>query len=187
MGTIDIVTFLLSMLYILLAIRNNYLCFYVAIVQCTLWTYLDFFRYHLVFDGILQIFYIGMAVWGIILWHKKDENESNLPITFLNKHQHYWTIIGGGILAMVLAYGSEFMMEAEMRYLDAFTTIISILATFMLIFRKVDTWLYFVLADALYIYIYIQAESIMLALVMVIYTVMAIIGYIKWKKMMLLS
>lgn len=182
MGTIDVITFLLSMLYIVLAIRNSVLCFFVAIIQCLLWTYLDFFKYLLIFDGLLQIFYIVMAVWGIFLWQKKETSQKELPITYLSQSLHLWVILGGSFLALVMAYGSTFLLNAEMRYLDAFTTIFSVLATFMLVHRKIDTWIYFVISDALYVYIYLKAGSEMLALVMIIYTLMAIIGFYSWKK-----
>lgn len=184
MGAIDVITFVLSMLYIFLAIRNNVLCFFVAIIQCILWAYLSFFSYNLLFDGILQLFYIGIAMWGIYLWQKKDSGNKELNITYLSKGLHIWTIVGGTILAAFLAFSSEYFLFAQMRYLDAFTTVISVLATFMLVYRKIDNWIYFVIADALYVYIYIKAGSEMLALVMIIYSIMAVIGYVQWKKRM---
>jgi nicotinamide mononucleotide transporter len=184
MGTIDVITFVLSIIYILLAIKNNYLCFFVAIVQCTLWTYLDFCKYNLVFDGVLQLFYIVMAFWGILLWYKGGVKKDELPISNLAFNLHVWTILGGVLLAVGLAYGSEFFMDAKLRYLDSITTVLSILATFMLVQRKVDNWIYFIVADALYIYIYLKAGSLMLAIIMLIYTIMAIIGFLTWRKMM---
>ena len=145
MGPIDLITFVLSLLYIYLAIRNNYWCFVVAIVQCSLWAYLDFFQYRLLFDGVLQIFYILMAIWGIYLWQAKDDDEAKVfPITYVGTTWNGISILIGLVLALCLAYGSTHFLEANMPYLDALTTIFAIIATIMLVHRKIDNWIYFV-------------------------------------------
>jgi len=186
MGAVDVITFFLSLVYIFLAIRNNYWCFIVAIAQCTLWAYLDFIQYQLIFDGLLQVFYILMALWGIYLWQFKKEKEE-LPISYVGIKWNIISIFAGFGLALLLGYFSSFFLEANMRYLDSVTTLFAIIATFMLVLRKVDNWIYFIFVDAAYIYIYTKAGSPFLAGVMIIYTLMAIYGYYSWHQKFIFS
>ena len=50
--------------------------------------------------------------------------------------------------------------------MDAFTTIFSIIATFFLVRRKLDNWMYWVMIDAVYVYLYASRGAFLFALLM---------------------
>jgi nicotinamide mononucleotide transporter len=127
-----------------------------------------------------------MALWGIYLWQCKKEKEE-LPISYVGVKWNIISIFAGFGLALLLGYFSSFFLEANMRYLDSVTTLFAIIATFMLVLRKVDNWIYFIFVDAAYIYIYTKAGSPFLAGVMIIYTLMAIYGYYSWHQKFIFS
>ena len=56
------------------------------------------------------------------------------------------------------------------------------LATYYLVKRKIECWIYFIIADAIYIYIYWAQGAKLFAGMMVVYTVMAAVGYWQWAK-----
>ncbi len=181
MTPLDIIITILSLVYIFLAIRNNPMCFVVAIFQCGLWTYHDFVNLNLIFDGILQIFYIIMAIWGLITW-RKSKGKDPLKITSLSWQINVATIISGILISIFVAYLSGSFFSTQLPYLDATTTGFAIVATYLLIYRKIDNWIYFIIIDLTYVYIYIKADSLLLAGIMVVYSIMAVIGYYNWRK-----
>ena len=176
-----------SIVYVLLAVRNTKWCFVFGFISSGIWGLADFSVYNLKFDGFLQVFYMIMSIAGWIKWSLQDYIEVDTNISNI---KHFSTIanisiiIVGTILSLIMVMFLQYYTTTTMPYLDAMTTVFSIIATFMLIYRYIDSWIYLLVCDIAYIYIYITQSAYVLSVMMVIYTVMALMGYINWKKKM---
>ena len=62
------------------------------------------------------------------------------------------------------------------------SNLFALFATFMLAKKVIENWLYWIIIDAVSIYIYIQKGFYLTAILFVIYTILAIVAYITWKK-----
>jgi nicotinamide mononucleotide transporter len=69
-----------------------------------------------------------------------------------------------------------------MPYIDSFTTWGSIITTFMVAHKVVENWLYWIVIDAISIYLYIDRELYQTVGLYSIYLILAVIGYIAWRK-----
>ncbi|HOO19504.1 MAG TPA: nicotinamide riboside transporter PnuC, partial [Paludibacteraceae bacterium] len=67
---------------------------------------------------------------------------------------------------------------------DSFTTALSIIATWMLARKMIENWLLFIVADGVCTGLYFYRELYPTAILFAVYTIMAIIGYFKWKRTM---
>lgn len=170
-----------SLVYIVLAIRHSRWCFPFAFIGCAVWAMADFSVYNLKFDGFLQLFYMAMAVWGWARWSKSREEEviRRLPLSF-----HALALVTGGLLTLILVWLLTQFTTTEMAWLDGGTTVFSVLATFMLIFRFIENWIYLLVCDLVYVYIYMQQDAYAFVAIMVVYSVMAVLGYRTWNKLM---
>ena len=180
MGWIDWLITGFSLVYVFLAAKNLRLCFVFGLLGSGLWAYHDFANLNLKFDGCLQIFYVIMSIYGLYRW-RVGAKEEELPITRMSLRDHLLMLGAGVVISVVVAYVSSFLFTTELPYLDATTTGMSIVATFFLINRKLENWIYFIVIDLAYIYIYGQSSAYLLVGIMVVYIVVAIIGYISWK------
>jgi nicotinamide mononucleotide transporter len=81
-----------------------------------------------------------------------------------------------------LGYLFDTFSDQSLPYLDAFTTVFSIGATFMVVRRVLENWFYWVIIDMVSVYLYYYKELNMTALMYSAYTVIAIFGYYKWLK-----
>ena len=72
--------------------------------------------------------------------------------------------------------------SADFAYLDTFTTVFAVFATYMLTKKVLENWLYWVVIDFISIYIYINKGFYLTAILFAIYTVLAFIAYTNWKK-----
>ena len=72
--------------------------------------------------------------------------------------------------------------SADFAYLDTFTTVFAVFATYMLAKKVLENWIYWVVIDTVSIYIYIQKGFYLTAVLFAIYTVLACVAYIQWKK-----
>lgn len=184
MSTLEIIATVLSLIYIVLAVNNKAICFVFGLIASLVWGYVSMYSYNLLFDAILQIFYVGMSVYGLYLWRNGKGNEEELSITQMTTMDHWVIISIGGLLGVGVAYVTGLFYDASWPYLDSLTTAFLMLATYYLVKRKIECWIYFVIADAIYIYIYWAQGAMLFAGMMVVYTIMAAVGYWQWQREM---
>ncbi len=153
-----------------------------------LWAYQVWTAYGLLFDAFLNIFYAVMAVVGYWQWARTREASAAFAKTLAESHgisamsssEHFRVLAAGLGLSGVLYVLAKAYTTAQLAGPDAVTTVFSVLATFLLIDRKLENWLYFIVIDIAYIWIYLDRGSVVFAATFVIYTIMAIVGYRAW-------
>lgn len=171
-----------AILYLLLAARGNPWCWFWGIISCAFWAYAAFALYDLYIDGALQLFYVAISFVGIYEWKFGGREHKELPISRLGLRQHLWIWIGGLALSWALGAFFDEYTAAAATYLDAFTTVFSVIITFMVIRKKLENWLYWLLIDAVYVYLYWSRGGYLISLLFVAYLVIAVFGYFSWKK-----
>ncbi len=171
-----------ALVYIALAARENAWCWLWGMVSCSVWAYADFVRYNLWVDGILQIFYVGMGAWGLYSWKFGKTSEDKLPIRVLRLRGHLliWTF--GVILSLVLGYVFSKYTPTALPYPDSVVTAFSLIATILTVRKILENWLYWILFDAMAVFLFLVRDAFLVALIMVIYTIIAILGYFRWRK-----
>ncbi|WP_044102262.1 nicotinamide riboside transporter PnuC [Neolewinella persica] len=198
-GFLDWLALLTSLAYVWLAARDNNWCWLFAAISTAVWAWQSFFEYHLVSDGLLQVFYFVMAGVGIWRWRgmKKSRqkkidagtlDELIIPerglgnIVSMSVREHLLTILGGLIGGLGLGYFFSQTLVAAATYPDAITTVFSVITTFLLIGRRLENWLYWIVIDVVYVWIYAGTGAILFAMMMIINVGMAIYGYQRWRQ-----
>lgn len=181
LGWVQWSAFLCGLLYIALASLNKISCWIFGILSAGLWTYAAFFQYQLYMDAGLNVFYVIMGIIGWINWSKGGQGDE-LPITQLSRNVNFWIIVLGMIGSVILGYILTYYTDAALPYWDALTTIFSVVATFLLIRRRIDNWVYWIITDAIYVGMYFYREAYLFGILFLVYTVMAVIGWIQWQR-----
>lgn len=169
-----------SLIYIFFAVRNNPICFIFGVIGCGLWSYESFVNLNLKFDGFLQLFYVMMSFWGLYQWKYGGTQKTELPIQQLPRMYHVVIIIVGVFLSLLIGELGRRFLDTNLPILDAATTAFSILATFLLVQRYKSNWIYFIICNMVYVYIYGMQEAWTFVGMMAVYTIMAFIGYYNW-------
>ncbi len=196
---LDWLAILTSLLYVWLAAKDNNWCWFFAAISTAVWAWQSFFEYQLVSDGLLQIFYFVMAGVGFWRWTREGTHKSPSPsdnildtpairspqvtsIQSMSLNEHL-LVIGGGLLGgLALGFLFSNTLVAAATYPDAITTVFSVITTFLLIGRRLENWLYWIVIDAVYVWIYGSTGAVLFALMMLINIGMAIYGYLNWRK-----
>lgn len=178
----EVFAVIFGIIYLLLAAKQNPLCWWFGILGCLLWAYGAFYLYDLYADALLQLFYVGISFLGIYQWKYGSKEKAELPITWLTMREHLLVISGGLILTGIVGYFFSTYTNAAATYLDSFTTVFSILITFMVIQKKMDNWLYWLVIDSVYVYLYWSRGGYLFALLFVVYLVIVVIGFFQWKR-----
>jgi nicotinamide mononucleotide transporter len=171
----------LAIAYLLLAMRENILCWACAFASTAIYTVL-FWNVSLVMESALNVYYMAMAVYGWYQWQRGSEQGIELPIT----RWRWSTHLGIWLLIAVLTLLSGFLLTeqstAAWPYIDSFTTWSSVIVTFMVARKVLENWLYWIVIDSVSVLLYFERGLALTSLLMAAYTLMAIAGYITWRR-----
>lgn len=165
--------------YLLLAVKQNILCWYAAFFSTLIYTYL-YWDVSLYMESILNIYYLLMAVYGWIKWNNK-QSINDLPIKEWGFKKHIFLIF----LIFLFSLISGLLLintDAVRPYLDSFTTWGSVLTTYLVTQKILSNWLYWIIINSVGIFLNIDKEFYLTALLLLSYQIISIFGYIKWRK-----
>ena len=186
----EIIAVLASLTYVVLASREHRGCWPAAMLGSTIYV-IVFFQYQLYMDSALNIFYVVMAIYGWLMW-KNSQTEIDFVAaaskekTNIKKWRGIKHINAIAIIILLSAFSGFYLdnyTDAAYPYLDSLTTWSSFLATWMVVNKILETWLYWIVIDAASIYLYINKELYFTALLFGLYVIIATYGYLHWKKL----
>ena len=172
-----------GLLYIILAARGLWLCWIFGIISCAIIAFKDFTTLRLYFDGVLQLIYVLMGVWGLIGWrqHRASSGKGSIKVISMNLRSQlpWWIVLS--LIAFVMAWAVKSLTDVALPYLDSWTTVFSLFATWLTIRRVVENWLYWILIDLIYIFIFYRQGAVLFSVLYGVYTAIAVYGYYKWR------
>jgi nicotinamide mononucleotide transporter len=169
-----------NLIYIVLLIREKIFCWPFGIIGSLLSVYL-FFDAKLYSETILYLFYVGMGFWGWVRWSRRAIADGN-PVVSKKIMFNVVFIIGLSFLAVAVGYGFQAYTDAERPYLDAVTTVFSFFATYLEVTKALEAWLYWVVINAVSIWLYADRALDIYAALIGLYSVLSVWGFINWRK-----
>lgn len=181
---VEILGTTLGIAYVFLSIKQNILTWLMGLLTSLLYVYV-FFASKFYADMALQVYYVWISIYGWIIWSKgkqKDEKKSNLSVSRISRKQL-------GILSLIsvalwigIYFVLKYFTDSPIPIGDAFTTSLSIVATWMLARKIIEHWLIWVVVDFVSLLLYIYKGLYPTSVMFVIYTGAAAWGYFEWKK-----
>tara|TARA_X000000368_G_C22964394_1_gene682469 strand:+ start:73 stop:669 length:597 start_codon:yes stop_codon:yes gene_type:complete len=177
---IESVAVFFSILYVVLAAKESIWCWGAAAISVSLYIYICFST-QLYPETGLQIFYLFMAFYGYHNWNKTDQY---LQISEWSISKHLFVLVIGAILTFLMGFCFATYTNAKMPIVDSFTTVFSVFSTYMVAKKILGNWLYWIVIDAVSIYLYFSRDLHLTSLLFIAYTIIAIFGYFSWMKKM---
>lgn len=178
---IEITAVVLAILYLVLAVKQNILCWVCGIISSVLY----FFIMHsagLYMEAYLQIFYVFMGFYGWSQWKTKTSNTSNFVVNTWNKSQHLFATSMVLMLSIISATMLRFFTDAALPFLDALVTWGAVVATYMVAKKLLENWIYWLVIDSISIFLFISRGLFPTAFLFGIYIIIIIYGYRSWSK-----
>ena len=129
----------------------------------------------------LQIFFVGMAVYGWISW-TRSAAEGEVPVSVWPLRNHIVAAVL--IAAFSLATASllaKYTLAAWPR-LDSLTTWFSLLATWFVARGKIENWLYWIVIDLVLVFLSYKQGLMGMALLNLLFIAIATGGFIAWRR-----
>ena len=152
-----------SIIYVILAAKRLIICWFFALIGSILFVYLC---------------YIGKLIIGWINW--KNSKTKKIFIQKWTLNNHLINIILSGIFSIIIGYIFENYTNQENPYIDSFTTCYSLSATYMVTKKILGNWIYWIIIDLISIYLYATRGYHLTALQYLIFTFLALFGFIAW-------
>tara|TARA_A200000113_G_scaffold171899_1_gene156817 strand:+ start:325 stop:906 length:582 start_codon:yes stop_codon:yes gene_type:complete len=174
----EILAAILAIIYLLLALKQDIRCWIAWIISSLMYLLVMLYA-GLLMESALQIFYVGMGIYGWMQWDKRAAQDK-LSIRRWNKKQHFYAI--GSLLCIVVISGYLLSLNsnAVAPYIDSFTTWGAILATFMVAKKVLENWIYWFVIDFVSVFLFLSRELYPTAVLFVIYLVIIVFGYRAW-------
>lgn len=168
-----------GVIYVILAARKSIWCWSFAAISSAIYIYLCYSG-KLYIESILQVFYLIMAIVGWVMWNRSKTRTEDLIRWKLNLH--LLNVVLSGMVAISLGYMFDEYTNQANPYIDSFTTVYSLAATFMVTKKVVENWIYWIVIDIVSIYLYASRGFYLTSVLFFTFTVLAIVGYVTWLK-----
>lgn len=171
---------ILGIAYVILAAKESIWCWPAAFISTLIYTAL-FWEGQLPMQAILNFYYMGMAIYGFMLWSKHGKNNAPLTVRSWSWHKHIAFIIIASLLSIGIGYYLNISSDTQLPYLDSAVMVFSVINTWLMAQKILENWLYWVIIDAAAIYLYWQTGFYVTIIMFSMYLVLAIYGYKEWR------
>lgn len=179
MSLTEVFGFISGALCVWLVVKQNIWTWPIGIINNIFFIFL-FFEAGLFADMGLQVIYIVLGILGWYWWLYGGEKHKELSVS----HVSLTTALILGLLGMVSTYGMMLYLESindSAPFLDALTTVMSLIAQFMLTKKYLENWYVWISADVIYIYLYFTKDLQLTAVLYFIFLCMCIAGLREWR------
>lgn len=176
----------LLIVYVILAAREHVLCwpFGIAGSAISAWFYFALDK-PLFMEGLLNVGYVLLGVYGWYAWmQRKEKQEKTTGIVRASSRELVVLSVATLLLGAALWSINHFALHAANAFGDAAIAACSVTATWMTARKHLQNWVLWIVTDfaAGMLYVSRGKEMYLFALLYFIYTILAVYGWMQWKK-----
>jgi nicotinamide mononucleotide transporter len=173
-----------GLLCVYLTTKENIWCWPTGIISSVLLAFV-FFDARLYSDMLENGIYVIMQLHGWWFWlygRKLLKDQATVPIARLRVKQ--WIITATIILvgSAALGYSMTTYTDADFPYLDAFTTVMSLVAQYLLNKKILDNWVLWITVDVIGIWLYAAKGLYSISALYALFLVLATKGFFEWRR-----
>lgn len=174
-----------GIIYVVLIAKNRISGWAFGIISSFVSIFLFIFYAKLYSEALLYSFYVIAGFYGWYNWSRQKEAKE---VYCMSLKIHLIIIAIGIGLSLLLYWTMTYLFTgAEKPLVDAFTTIFSFIATYLATKKWIGNWIYWIIIDLISTWLYFSRELEIYALLMLVYSVIAVFGYMEWKKLKVIS
>jgi nicotinamide mononucleotide transporter len=166
--------------------KNDVKVYPAGIVGVLLAAYLYFFmaKPPLYADGILNIYYFFMSIYGWYNWSLKKNEIEVYPISSCNTNELIMGLLIFVIGWVILYFLLINLTDSNTPVLDALVSASAVTSMWWMAKRKIENWLAWIASNIVAIPLNFYKGFMLFTLMYVLFLGLAILGYLEWKKQM---
>ncbi|GCE09553.1 nicotinamide riboside transporter PnuC [Dictyobacter aurantiacus] len=138
-----------------------------------------FWRVGLFADMSLQVLYVLLGFQGWYLWLRGGKNKTALKVSHVSPLELLILSLIAIAATAVLTFYLQTVQDSA-PFLDALTMVLSLVAQYMLNKKFLENWYFWILADLIYIPLYVYERLYLTSVVYVVFLAMCLLGVRAW-------
>ncbi|WP_047416957.1 nicotinamide riboside transporter PnuC [Cellulophaga sp. Hel_I_12] len=180
---LEVLVFFFGIASVVYAKKENILVYPTGLIATIITVYL-LYKAGYFGDMMMNFYYSIMSIYGWYNWSRKKGDTVLVPISRTSGKEKIIGVILG-LATMIVTYlvyqafNSEIKLE---NYIDIFTSGLFFTAMWFMATKKLENWTLWIIADIITVPLYAYRGLGILSLQYLIFTILAIQGYLAWKK-----
>lgn len=180
------------------SIKKNIWVYPTGIISTLIYVYI-LFNFGLLGDCLINVYYTVMSIYGWILWAKNSEDHIHVDVTWATRKEWQYAgilfILSLALVTLIYYYkpyiDNKFSMEGAnlglyhldwANWMDVFTTSIFLAGMWFMAKQRIENWIFWIIGDLICIPMMIFKGLGITSVQYLVFTIMAILGYVNWKK-----
>jgi nicotinamide mononucleotide transporter len=180
---LEIIAVIFGFLSVWYAKQENILVYPTGIISTLIFVYL-LWQWGLLGDMMINAYYFSMSIYGWYIWTRKVDAVHFTPITYMTKKEHKLAALIF-LATLVFVYSVYELFDKWtnwMAYVDTFTTAIFFVGMWLMARKKIENWIYWIIGDIISVPLYFYKGLTLTSFQYLLFTIIAVYGYIAWKK-----
>lgn len=161
--------------------KLNIRVFQIGIVNVGLFAYI-YLDKELYFNMFINFCYFVMSIYGWYHWKHPKKDEKTLPVKFLTVKETFFTITSCLAAFGIMTIVSKHLSGNEMSVWDAFSAACGLVGMMLTSLKKVENWIFYLIADIVLIPICIVNKLYFSGLQYLVYCIICFIAFFSWRK-----
>ena len=170
---------------VIYAKRNSILVYPTGLIGTGIFVYI-LYNFSLLGDMIINFYFVIMSIYGWYYWSQKKNGEVLHNVSKTSAKEYYFILMLGiiSLLSIYTIYNFYDKWDSWTAYVDTITTAIFFVAMYLMARRKVESWIFWIIGDLITIPLYFYKGLTISSIQYLIFLILAILGYISWKKIL---
>jgi len=180
---LEFIAVFLGILSVFFAKMNKIVVYPTGMISTGIFVYL-LFQFELLGDMIINAYFFFMSIYGWYYWSYKKDGDIVNKVSFgsINDYIISLFIFLISLIVVTNIYKSFNSFNSWTAYIDTITTGIFFVAMWLMAKRKIENWIFWIIGDIISIPLYFYKGLAITTIQYFIFTIIAIMGYISWKK-----
>lgn len=163
--------------------KENILVFPTGIISTGIFVYI-LWVFGLLGDMLINAYYFSMSIYGWYVWTRKVDETHFIPITRTNSKEKAWSAVlfVATVIFVAVVYFAFEKFNSWTAYVDTITTAVFFVGMWLMARKKLENWTYWIIGDIISVPLYLYKGLIFTALQYFLFTIIAVYGYLAWKK-----
>lgn len=170
-----------GILTVWLTVKQNNWCWPIGSLSNALFAVI-FLREKLYADMVLQVIYIALNAYGWYEWRYGARDKAALPVSVTPARLRLplagLAVAGTAAVTLYLAR----LTDASLPFWDAITTVLSLVAQYMLARKWIENWWVWIAVNLLYIGVYAVKGLYLTSAQQLIFIALSVLGFLAWRK-----
>ncbi len=180
---LEIIAVIFGFLSVLYSKQNKIWVFPTGMISTVIFVYL-LLKWGLLGDMMINAYYFIMSVYGWYIWTRKVDETHMTPIswTTLKEKKISVFIFIATLLFVFIVYNTFDKWTSWVAYVDTITTAVFFVGMWLMAKRKIENWIFWIIGDVISVPLYFYKGFTFTSFQYLGFTIIAIFGYLTWKK-----